>query len=242
MRVFAIFVATIATVSAFQLDQPKLQTPSVRGIEGSSRLEFVQQLAVVSGAAVLLTPLQPAHARGRATLQYAYDRYSPRILAGGEFYKKDLSALIQKQNWQGIKDAVAEPPKKTKEDRSKADGGVAERAAKAGDFSDSRVLVACDLYAGTFSDNSVSEKTKNMKKEVEELRAVVQGMELTAKQALGEDTGGGGLLGFGAKKPSKAECANKLKELYIQGGTVWNRYIFYANEGLPVQLTKFPFL
>ena len=122
------------------------------------------------------------------------------------------------------------------------DGGVAERAAQAGAFSDSRVIVAMDLFASQFSDNSISPKTKAMKKEVDELRAVVQGMESLAKQALGEETGGGGFLGLGAKKLSKSEISNKMKELYIAGGTAWNRYIFAANDGLPVTLNKLPYL
>ena len=250
MKTFCIFMATIVAVSSgFQMDQFKVEkVPMKVAAEESatsSRVQFVRELALISAgstAAILLAgPIQPANARGRATLEYAYDRYSQRILTGGEFYKKDLRNLVSKQDWQGIKDAVAEPPKKTKDDRAKADGGVSERAAKAGGFSDSRVLVACDLYAAAFSDNSISEKTKKMKKEVEELRTIVKNMELTSRQALGEDTGGG-LFGFGAKKPSKAECANKMKELYIEGGTVWNRYIYQANDELPLQLAKFPYL
>ena len=130
----------------------------------------------------------------------------------------------------------------SKEDRAKVDGGVSERAAQAGAFSDSRVIVAMDLFASQFSDNSISPKTKAMKKEVDELRAVVQGMSSLAKQALGEETASGGFLGLGKKQPSKSEIANKMKELYIAGGTAWNRYIFAANEGLPVTLSKLPYL
>jgi hypothetical protein len=121
------------------------------------------------------------------------------------------------------------------------DGGIAGRAAQAGKFSDSRVLVACDLFASTFSDNSISTKTKVMKKEVEELRAIVSEMNLIARQALGEETGSG-FFGIGAKKSGKDELSRRTKELFIQGGTAWNRYIFAANEGLPVQLSKLPYL
>lgn len=57
-------------------------------------------------------------------------------------------------------------PQKSKEDKAKADGGFAERAASAGVFSDARVLTAMDLYAAAFSDRAESEKTRAMKKEV----------------------------------------------------------------------------
>jgi hypothetical protein len=177
-----------------------------------------------------------------ATLEQAYDRYTPRILAGGAYYKDKLKALISKDDFAGVKAALAEPPKKTKEDRAKVDGGVAERAAQAGQFSDSRVVVAMDLLASQFSDNSISPKTKAMKKEVDEIRSVIEGMLSVSKQALGEESAGGGFLGMGKKQASKGELSAELKKLYLQGGTSWNRYVFAANEGLPVTLKKLPYL
>merc|ERR1712157_393743 len=120
------------------------------------------------------------------------------------------------------------PPKKTRADRAKVDGGIQERAAQAGEFSDARVLVALDLLAAQFSDNSISAKTKAMKKDVDEIRSVVNEMSSICKQALGEESAGGF---FGKKAASKKELAKRMKELYVIGGTAWNRYAFVANEG-----------
>ena len=50
----------------------------------------------------VLSP-QGVSARGRATLEQAYDRYTPRIEAGGEFYAKDLKRAIEKADWAAIK-------------------------------------------------------------------------------------------------------------------------------------------
>ena len=208
-----------------------------------SRADFMKNAAVLTGAAaVILLPTEPAFARGRATLEYSYDRYAPRILAGGQFYAKDFRTLIGNNDWVGIKAALQEPRKRTSEDKKKVDGGIAERAAQAGGFSDSRVLAACDLYAAGFSDNSLSAKTKKMKGEVDVLRTIVEEMGSTARQALGEESGGGGLFGIGGKKLSKGELQKKMRELYAQGGTSWNKYIFAANEELPLQLKKLPYL
>eukprot|EP00568_Trieres_chinensis_P010181 CAMPEP_0183293778 /NCGR_PEP_ID=MMETSP0160_2-20130417/2344_1 /TAXON_ID=2839 ORGANISM="Odontella Sinensis, Strain Grunow 1884" /NCGR_SAMPLE_ID=MMETSP0160_2 /ASSEMBLY_ACC=CAM_ASM_000250 /LENGTH=206 /DNA_ID=CAMNT_0025454957 /DNA_START=112 /DNA_END=729 /DNA_ORIENTATION=- len=138
--------------------------------------------AVLLTAAVSFTaaaPL-PASARGRATLEQSYDRYVPRIVSGGSYYKSDLRTHIERNDFGAIKAATSDPPPKTREDRSKLDGGVSDRAAKAGGFSDARVLVAADLFAAAFSDNSVSPKTKAMKAEVETLREVVRGMNEAA--------------------------------------------------------------
>jgi hypothetical protein len=207
----------------------------------TSREHFIAQSFTIASS-MILSPSQAAFARGRATLEQAYDRYTPRIVAGGAFYKKDLRDLVAKNDFVGLKRALQEPPKKSKADRAKADGGTTDRAAQAGGFSDARVLVAADLLAASFSDSSITEKTKKMKKEVEDIRSIVQRMEQIAKQALGEEAGGGGMFGFGAKKPSKDELSKELKALYIEGGNSYNRYIFAANEGLPVQLVKLPFI
>jgi len=193
-------------------------------------------------AAGVFLDSRPTYARGRATLEAAYDRYTPRIIAGGKFYASDLRKLIEKNDWNGIKLATAEPPKRSKEDKSKIDGGIQERAAQAGQFSDARVLVAADLFAASFSDNSVSTKTKSMKDKVEKLRVVVKEMNLTARRALGEEKAEGGLFGFGAKQPSANELANTIRKLYVEGGNEWNEYVFAANDSLPIQLAKLPYL
>lgn len=122
------------------------------------------------------------------------------------------------------------------------DGGAAKRAAQAGGFSDARVLAAMDLYASTFSESSISPKTKKMQAEVQNLREVVDGLKKAAKIGTGEEKSGGGLFGIGGKAPSQGELAKQVKELYVKGGNAYNQYVFDANEGLPVQLAKIPFL
>ena len=197
--------------------------------------------AVAAGStATVLTPT-PSFARGRATLEAAYDRYTPRIVAGGQFYAQDFKKMIEKNDFKAIIAATSEPPKKTKADRAKIDGGVSERAAQAGQFSDARVLTAADLYAGAFSDNSISPKTKTMRKSVDKMREVVAGINAAARQASGEESGGGGLFGLG-KKASPKELAVTIRKLYLEGGQAYNQYIFDANEELPVQLKKLPYL
>jgi hypothetical protein len=103
------------------------------------------------------------------------------------------------------------------------------------------VLVAADLLAAAFSDNSISAKTKKMKDQVAVLRSVVSGMNHASREGLGEEVGGGGLFGLGAKKTSQAELAKRVRELYGQGGTAWNQYIFEANDELPLSLPKLAF-
>lgn len=209
-----------------------------------SREKFMKTSGLVAGG-LLSTYFtgspEPVFARGRATLEQSYVRYVPRITAGGEFYGGELKKMVVSNDWEGIKDATSEPPPKNKSDRSKVDGGVAARAKKAGQFSESRVLNACDLFAGAFSDNSISPKTKKMQEESEIMHSVVQEMNLVARQALGE-VGGGGFFGFGAKKPDEKELSKKMRELYTKGGQAYNQYVFEANDDLALIFDRLPFL
>lgn len=248
LNIIAAFAA--ASIASLQVlaFSPSTSSHSTRPMsqleaEAQTRGDFLSTAANAAiTSAVLATPIQPACARGRATLELAYDKYTPRFIDGGNFYKGKLYGAIAKGDWKSIESFTAEPPKKSKEDRKLADGGNAKRAALAGQFSDARVLTAMDLFASTFSESSISPKTKAMKAEVEKLREVVQEMNKAARIAQGEDKSGGGLFGIGGKAPSQGDLAKELKDLYVKGGNAYNQYAYVANEGLPVQLNKIPFL
>lgn len=101
-----------------------------KAVDISSRLEFIQTLAVTTVAAStagFFVQPQPALATGRATLDQSYQRYAPRIRAGGEFYGGEFKQLILKSDWAGIKNALQEIPSRSKEDLQKVDSGVADR-------------------------------------------------------------------------------------------------------------------
>jgi hypothetical protein len=233
------YLLVICGVGAF--NYPSRDNPHAAKIVEDSRENFISMMGFLAGATVLSTLPIPAMARGRATLDQTYDRYTPRIIAGGRFYASDLRQMVEKNDWAGLKAATSDPPKKTKADRSKPDGGAADRAAQAGGFSDARVLVAADLFAAAFSDSSISARTRKMQNEVAILREAVQNINAAAREALGEDTGGG-LFGLGAKKSSQAELAKRVRASYIEGGNAYNRFIFEANSELPLSLAKLPFL
>jgi hypothetical protein len=229
---------------------------------------------------VLLAAPRPAMARGRATLEQAYERYGPRIKTGGSFYQTELKGLIAQSDWKGIANALQEPPSRIKSDLQKVDAGVAERgsfcfhfhhgrwlmyltalgsqklnlpffllpsiitARQAGAFSDARVLVAAELLAGAFSDNSISEKTKKMQVAIAKVRTVVKELQAISTQALtgGETSGGGGLFGMGAKKTDPAALAKQAKTLYVEGGNAWNEYVAAANDSLALKFDRFSYI
>jgi hypothetical protein len=71
-----------------------------------TRHEFMDTLTRgVTDTVIASILLQPSisSARGRATLEQSYDRYAPRISAGGTFYKNELKKAIEKNDWAFLK-------------------------------------------------------------------------------------------------------------------------------------------
>ena len=238
----------VGSASAFLCPPPATRPTSTslfmtaREVEAARR-DFLANSVLLVGVSStsVLSFASPAEARGRATLEQSYERYTPRIVAGGKFYASDFRKMIEKADWNAIKAATSDPPKKTKADRSKPDGGASDRAKLAGQFSNARVTTACDLFAAAFSDNSISVKTKKMTEEAEKLREVIDGMNRAAREGLGEESSGG-FFGLGAKKPSQAELVKRVRQLYVEGGNAYNQYVFVANDELPLSLAKLPYL
>jgi hypothetical protein len=261
MKIFCIVVASFSVASAFVApsfnNNVRLVTASTSMFAANldeahasvvtSRADFFKATTAASAAAASLLfatgVAQPeaAQARGRATLEQAYRKFTPRIVAGGDFYSTDMKKLVATSDWEGIKNALQEPPGRSKEDLVKSDSGVAARARQAGQFSDARVLVAADLFAAAFSESSISPKTRKMQAAVVKMRAVVEEMESVSKQALGEESGGlfGGLLG---KKVDKAALQTQLRALYVEGGNAYNEYVLAANENLALLFDKLPYI
>jgi len=242
--------AIAVAVGAFQVPSSTTTSPPRSTAGASSRKDFLSTATTAATTAGIVATVagswafgvEPASARGRATLEKSYERYAPRIRAGAEFYGSDFRKLVEKQDWQGIKNALQDPPERKREDLVKPDAGVAARARQAGQLSEARVVVAADLFAAAFSDNSISAKTKKMKVAVDKLREAVEGMSTTAKIALGEQKVGGGLFGLGAKAPSQSELAKQLRDYYVAGGNAFNEYIYAANDDLALQFDRFAYV
>ena len=108
--VCGIFLCAISAVTAFLPQVPGRQESSifVQKMEhstDSSRSDFLTVAISAVGATIVLP--NKADARGRATLEFSYDRYTPRILDGGVFYANDLKKAIANNDWKAIKVCVA---------------------------------------------------------------------------------------------------------------------------------------
>jgi hypothetical protein len=122
------------TVSGFAFQQASSSRQGTTSVAASSTPQVLTRDAFWTAAVglvaapILLTAVpQPAVARGRATLEQAYERYAPRVKTGGVFYQTELKNMVASSDWKGIANALQEPPARTKSDLQKADAGVAER-------------------------------------------------------------------------------------------------------------------
>ena len=102
MKLIRNTITALAATSAVSL-QALAFSPSNNSIQPTTQLEaaaktrgdFLATAAAAVASTALVTPIQPAYARGRATLEAAYDRYAPRIIEGGAFYKSQLYGAIR---------------------------------------------------------------------------------------------------------------------------------------------------
>lgn len=110
--VCGIVLCAISVVTAFLPQVPGKHESSifVQKIEhstASSRSDFLTVAISTVGASIFLP--NKADARGRATLEFSYDRYTPRIIDGGVFYANDLKKAIANNDWKAIKVCTAYP-------------------------------------------------------------------------------------------------------------------------------------
>ena len=127
MKFVSACVALLPLTSAFVVDSgrtaadlTRLDASAPRGLDAAvDRKDFIKT-ASAAATVVGLVGLggEPAFATGRATLEQSYERYAPRIVAGGAFYQGDLKQMVASADWEGIKAATGNVPARQKEDLS----------------------------------------------------------------------------------------------------------------------------
>jgi hypothetical protein len=114
MKVLCALFAVAPLAWGFVANAPRSATRLTLDASVTSRDDFLKSAAVITiGTLGFQTP---ALATGRATLEVTYDRYSPRIRAGGQFYGNEFKQIVAKADWAGIKEALGDVPPRKKED------------------------------------------------------------------------------------------------------------------------------
>ena len=119
MKVASICVLLLPFASGLVGDAPgrtaRLTLDATRGsVDTVNRKDFFKAASLVTIG--LLGVVEPAFATGRATLEQTYERYAPRIRAGGEFYQGEFKQMIAKGDFKAIKEATEGVPPRKKGD------------------------------------------------------------------------------------------------------------------------------
>jgi hypothetical protein len=90
--------SSLALIQALAVDQNRIARQSTE-ITRPNFIDIITKGAAGAVTTSILLHPSPLSARGRATLEQSYDRYAPRIIAGGAFYKNELKKAIDKNDW-----------------------------------------------------------------------------------------------------------------------------------------------
>lgn len=190
---------------------------------GLTRRDISQAIAV--GAAVSVLP-PPSWAGPSGDLKtdrvLAMRKYSGRVLAGRDYWSKDLPRQISSGEWSTIRVAVNVGIDPTdKKGMRKKYGTILG------------MVSPMELWASSFSRSAQrSPQSAEMLAAVEDLKAAVELLN-TASAASVKD---GGLFGFfgATKEPSPAEREKNARQALAQGTKAINAYLTVLNDFLSV--------
>jgi hypothetical protein len=160
----------------------------------------------------VLAPLRADAESTLVTRQAAYTRYVPRVERGRDYWSTGLKKAITAGDWASIKAAL--------EKKGSID----------------RIFGPMELWASSWSGKTISDKTLEMNKAIDELRTAAADLQTAAN---GQEAGGGGLFGFisGPKKLEEAKRSQIASAAYTKGVDAINKYIELGNDGLGLQFT-----
>jgi len=170
--------------------------------------------ALAALAALPALALSPELAGAESTLvtrQAAYSRYVPRIERGRDYWSTGLKKAIGAGDWASIKGAT------------EAKGSI------------DRIFGPMELWASSWSGKSISDKTLEMNKAINELRECAADLQLAAD---GQEASGG-LFGFigGPKKIDDVKRKQIAQAAYTKGVDAINKFIELGNDGLGLQFS-----
>lgn len=183
-------------------------------------------MAVLStGLVTLAAAAQPASARGRGTQEAVAQRLFPRIVKLREYLKNDIDAMIDSGDFTAMEAAAAY--EENKEKKGRRVGPIANGE------------LAMDLWASTFSETFVSEKSSELRNLVQVIRENREALYDISLRGAGKAKAEGGFLGFGAKPPAP-ESPEKLRAQAQAAANniraAFDKFVDGANDGAPLTI------
>ena len=197
---------------------------SLKPTPGSATRRHLLTSGTAAAAGVALLP-QAASAKGRATQPANYLRYSPRIASFGVYLESGVESTIVKGDWAKLAADCSSVVDKKKQIRI-------------GPIFDGET--AMDLWANTYSETKVSDKTKAMTDQVELIAEAREALAGIACKGAGTCLKmEGGFFGFGAKeapKPSNSQLINEAAPQVVKAKAAYNKFVALNNQNLPMDI------
>lgn len=170
--------------------------------------------------------IEPANAEFRAAQKRTYFRFVPKLIEGRAYYKNELKAAIDGENWDVIsKFFETYVSKYNPNDPNQIDA------------TDSYVNVhfyrPMTVFSGSFAERGSSTKQRLLLEQIDNFKVAMDDLEGCVK-----DRTEGGFFGKTIKMPTGKERKIQAQNSWTKGKEALNSYIKIANDGLMLELSK----
>lgn len=172
--------------------------------------------------------IQSANADVRAQQKRTYFRFVPKLVSGMEFYKTDVKAAIDKEDW-GVITKFFEVfvSKYNADDKTQIDSTDT--------YVNQNIFRPMIVFSGSFAERGSSPKTKALQDQEKAFEAAMGELEGCVKDKKGE-----GFFAADIKMPTGEARKKQALEAYAKGKDALNEYVKIANAGLMLELNKLP--
>ena len=193
--------------------------------------------SAVVAASVVATPLavvvfppapfavEVAHADVRAQQKKTYFRFVPKLIVGRDFYKNELKAAIDKEDWPVVQKVFEEYVTRTNKE-----SGTVEATDT---YVRQNLIRPMVVFSGSFAERGSSDKQRALVEQEQKFEAAMASLDSSVN-----DKAGGFLGTGGSKAPTGAARKTQAQQAWADGKAALNSYISIANEGLMLELNK----
>ena len=223
MRGFVVALLALFAVAG-QVASYQFRAPSVfqRAQKAVTSGVVAASVFVAPAALVVLGPpsspwVEVAHADVRAQQKKTYFRFVPKLIVGRDFYKGELKAAIDKENWPVVQKLFEEYVTRT----NKESGSVEATDT----YVKQNLIRPMVVFSGSFAERGSSDKQRSLLEQEQKFEAAMALLDGSVNDKAG------GLFGTGAvKAPTGAARKTQALQAWNDGKAALNAYISIANE------------
>ena len=181
-------------------------------------------------AAPLLTVVSPpglvqvANADVRAQQKRTYFRFVPKLVIGRNFYKSELKAAIDNEDWPVVQKIFEVYVTRT----NKESGDTAATDTYVNQY----LIRPMSVFSSSFAERGSSDKQRALLEQEQTFEAAMAALDSSVNDKKG------GFLQADTKAPTGAARKKAATDAWLDGKKAINEYIRIANEGMMRELNK----